>query len=96
MDNQNYTSREYREAGEKVNKCISFYIHLAVYLSVNIFFHVVNWIQGGYYWAIFPALGWGIGLFIQGINFLGFNSNWKQKQIKKELEKMRKNNSMVD
>jgi len=92
MESQDYTSREYREAKKRVNERIGFYVHLIVYLIVNSFFHILNFIQGEPYWAIFPAAGWGIGLFFHGVGVFGFfnNSTWKQKQIKKEIEKQRK------
>lgn len=91
MENQNYTSREYQEAKKRVNERIGFYVHLLVYLAVNAFFHYINWKEGGSYWAIFPAAGWGIGLFFHGVGVFGFfnNSAWKQKQIRKEIEKQR-------
>lgn len=92
MENHEYTSQEYLEARKVVNERIGFYIHLFVYLTVNLFFHFINWKNGGYYWAIFPAAGWGIGLFFHGVGVFGFfnNSAWKQKQIHKELERRRK------
>ena len=92
MENQNYTEREYRAAQKAVNEKIGFYIHLSVYLLVNAFFHVLNYVEGGYYWAVWPALGWGIGLLFHGLGVFGFFSSpgWKQRQIQKELEKQRK------
>lgn len=93
---ENYTSKEYQEAKKAVGVKYSFYIHLTVYVLVNIFFHVMNFINwkdsGEVYWAFWPAFGWGIGLFFHGaaaFKILGF-TKWKEEQIRKELEKQRK------
>ena len=91
MEKQNYSIQEYAEAKKRVNERIGFYVHLTVYLCVNLFFHFLNWKNGGSYWAIFPAAGWGIGLFFHAVGVFGFfnNSAWKQRQIQKEIEKRR-------
>lgn len=39
--------------------------HLIPYVSVNAFLHVINFLTSrDSYWAIYPLLGWGIGLAI--------------------------------
>ncbi len=92
MENKNYTPQEYSEAKKAVNERIGFYVHLIVYLAVNGFFHIINWWEGGGYWAIFPAAGWGIGLFFHGLGVFGkfTNAAWKKKMIQKELVKRKK------
>lgn len=46
----------------------AFRIHLRIYLTFVVFF-VLLWALtgGGYFWPIWPALGWGIGVATQGI-----------------------------
>jgi hypothetical protein len=39
-----------------------FYVHLGTYLVVNAFLVVLNLVFGGYFWALFPILGWSVGL----------------------------------
>ncbi|MFW9262536.1 hypothetical protein A4S05_30905 [Nostoc sp. KVJ20] len=42
----------------------AFWTHLVSFLAVNLFLILLNLITSpGYFWAIFPALGWGLGLF---------------------------------
>lgn len=91
--NKNYTPQEYDAAVRSVNKKMGFYVHLSVYLIVNGFFHILNLVQGEDYWAFWPAMGWGIGLFFHGVNTFGISSNseWKNRQIEKEIERQRKN-----
>ena len=95
MENhQNISTEEYLQAKKAVEEKMGFYVHLAVFLAVNGFFVYSNLKSGGYFWATWPLLGWGIGLLFHGIGAFGFfnSSAWKQKQIQKELDKMRKNN----
>lgn len=89
MKNQEYTQEEYQAAKKAVDQKVKFYIHLTVYIVVNGGLHLVNYIEGAPYWAIWPLLGWGIGIFFQAVKTFSFFSNeaWKQKQIQKELEK---------
>ncbi len=51
-----------RRAGAKMG----WYIHASVYLAVNVLLVLLS-LAGGRNWAIFPALGWGLGLAIHGI-----------------------------
>jgi hypothetical protein len=45
----------------------SFKAHLISYLAVNIFLVLINLITSpSYFWAIYPILGWGLGLFFDG------------------------------
>jgi len=45
----------------------AFYHHLRAYLLVNLFLIAINLLTtpGGYFWAIWPLLGWGLGLGFQ-------------------------------
>ena len=56
---------ELRErAVEQLGKKRGFYTHLLVYVLVNTTI-VVVWAMttdGGFFWPIFPMLGWGIGV----------------------------------
>lgn len=47
----------------------AFKAHLIPFLAVNTFLIVLNLITSpGYFWAIFPLLGWGLGLFFQALS----------------------------
>ncbi|MEH2175418.1 2TM domain-containing protein [Nostoc sp.] len=42
----------------------AFWTHLVSFLAVNLFLILLNLITSpSYFWAIFPVLGWGLGLF---------------------------------
>lgn len=47
---------------------VGFYIHLGVYLAVNVLLVAIWATSGrGYPWFIYPILGWGIGLVAHAI-----------------------------
>ncbi len=80
----------YRQAKEHVVALKSFYIHLLVYIVVNIGLFVLCLIlnQNWYLWVVF---GWGIGLLSHAIslfahNFL-FSREWEEKQIRKHMDR---------
>ncbi|WP_375478931.1 2TM domain-containing protein [uncultured Nostoc sp.] len=42
----------------------AFWTHFVSFLAVNLFLILLNFITSpSYFWAIFPILGWGLGLF---------------------------------
>jgi 2TM domain len=42
--------------------------HLFVFIAINSFLVILNLVVSpGYFWAIFPMLGWGLGLLLHGI-----------------------------
>lgn len=51
-----------RRAGAKMG----WYIHATVYIAVNLLLAVLSF-SNGHHWAIYPALGWGLGLAIHGL-----------------------------
>lgn len=94
--NKNYSTEEYLAAKKAVEEKLGFYVHLTSYVLVNGYFTFLSVRHGGYFWAIWPMIGWGIGLAFHGISVFGFfnNNSWKDKQIQKEIEKRRKINHL--
>ncbi|MCP4071054.1 MAG: helix-turn-helix domain-containing protein [Hyphomicrobiales bacterium] len=79
-----------REAMEYVRDIKAFYSHAIIYGVVIVGLVILNIVTSpGYFWAIWPALGWGIGLAAQGlsvfeiINFFG--DDWEKRQIERRL-----------
>ena len=69
-----------------------FYSHLIKYIVVIICLFILNIVKSpNYYWVIWPALGWGVGVFFHGLNvfevFNFFGANWEKRQIEKRLNK---------
>jgi hypothetical protein len=82
----------YRAAKRHVERKIGFFIHLAVYLTVNTGLILFNlFIVPERIWAFWPLTGWGIGLLFHGLAvFLTApGASWKQRMIDNELKKQR-------
>jgi hypothetical protein len=53
----------YEWARRRVRELRAFYMHLIVFVGVNILLHVINFATSPRaYWAFWPLFGWGIGL----------------------------------
>ncbi len=50
-----------KRAGAK----LGWYVHLCIYIAVNLLLATLSYLSGRH-WAVFPAIGWGIGLAVHG------------------------------
>lgn len=92
MDHESTLSQEEQRAIEYVRDIKGFYSHLVTYLMVISMLFLLNIFGNfGYFWAIWPALGWGIGVAAHGLSvfevFNLFGPEWEKKQIEKRLGK---------
>lgn len=86
MDNQD----GYQKAKKKVEAKLSFYVHLAVYIVVNVLLVLVNiTTTPKFLWFPWPLFGWGIGLFFHGMGVFFFSegSRIKERMIEKEMRR---------
>jgi hypothetical protein len=84
----------YEIARKRVEAKIGFYIHLAVFVGVNLLLIIINFMTAPQYlWFKWPLMGWGMGLFFHGLGvFASFKSDsMKERMIEKEMEHLRKN-----
>lgn len=98
-DNMNEeSSNNGKESAEKaaviaqVKRIKAFNKNLLSYAGVILFLLVINLLTSpDYFWVVWPALGWGIALLIQGLSAHEvvnvFGSDWEKKQIEKRLGK---------
>jgi transcriptional regulator with XRE-family HTH domain len=68
----------------------AFYLHLGQYVVIIAALIAINiFLTPGYFWAIWPALGWGVAVVLHGIRvfnlvpFLG--GDWERRQVEKIL-----------
>ena len=54
-----------RLARKRAGAKMGWYIHATVYVAVNLMLVALS-AMSGRHWAVFPALGWGIGLAVHG------------------------------
>jgi transcriptional regulator with XRE-family HTH domain len=69
-----------------------FYTHLIIYIVVIGFLFALNIIRSSnHIWAIWPAIGWGIGVTFHALNVFEvinlFGVDWEKRQIKKRLNR---------
>lgn len=83
--------KRYLKAKERVDQIKGFYGNLISYCLVIPFLWWLNTRTTDFYWAIFPTIGWGIGLTVHGLEAFGYNplwgKNWEEKKLKELMEK---------
>lgn len=84
---------KYLRAKKKVEELKAFYIHLIVFILVNIMFIIINVLtfeESGHWWFVYPLMGWGIGLVAHGLSvssFGIFGPSWEDRKIKEYIDK---------
>jgi hypothetical protein len=81
-----------RRARRRVGMKMGFAIHALVFVLVNLGLFALNAYTGGERWAIFPLLGWGLGLTIHGIvTFVSLHGEgWRDRMLEREKERLRR------
>lgn len=82
-----------QEARKRVKKLKSFYSNFASWIVFSIFFILLNiFTSREFFWAIFPIMGWGIGVAFQAFDVFGlpgFGKNWEEKALQKEMDRIK-------
>jgi len=92
MENFNEENR-YLRAKKRVEAIRGFYGSIIAYCIVIPCLIWLNFRTTSFPWAIFPALGWGVGLIFQGMEAYGYNPLWgKDWEERKIREFMRQDN----
>lgn len=81
----------YQRAKERVAALRGFYIHLTVFVVVNLVLVLINLIvTPSTFWFIWPLLGWGIGIALHALFVFGlgqvFGAGWEERKIKELME----------
>jgi len=89
----------YLRAKEKVTAMKGFYSHLAVYLIMVPIFIWLNYMSTSFPWAIFPIVGWGMGVCGHAFETFGWNpflgKDWEQRKIREFMEEESNNNMFL-
>ena len=84
--------RHYYLAKKTVKKKSEFFKHLGSYFIMSGFFIVLNIITSpGVFWAIFPILGWGLGVMFHALSVWGLpfrGKYWEERAILREMERL--------
>ncbi|GAB89868.1 2TM domain-containing protein [Gordonia rhizosphera] len=85
------TDAERREAIERIRARRGFWVHLTVYLVVNAGLVLIWYLgSGGYFWPVWPLLGWGIGLAAHGFGVFVGVSPPSEERIQREIDRGRR------
>jgi len=68
------SSTQERQARRRAGAKMGWYIHALVYVCVNAGLVLLSVMQGRG-WAVYPAMGWGLGLLIHGLVVFSFGSS---------------------
>ncbi len=85
------SGKRYERAKEHVKKLKGFYGHLAIYILFIPFFIWLNYRSGtSFPWALFPIVGWGMGVAGHAIETFEWNpffgKDWEERKIKQFME----------
>jgi hypothetical protein len=76
-----------RLARKRAGMRMGWLIHAAAFITVNALLATLSFMSGRH-WAIFPFLGWGIGLAIHGGTVFFFTSGLYQRMVQRERERL--------
>lgn len=73
---------------ESIRKKREFASHLAAYVLVNGLLIVIWAVTGaGFFWPVFPLIGWGIGLFFHGWDV--YQGEPSEARIQREMDRLK-------
>jgi hypothetical protein len=81
---------KYQKAKERVAALRGFYIHLGVFVLVNLGLFLRNMISSpDTLWFYWPLIGWGIAVVLHALRVFGgaLGSNWEEKKVEELMEK---------
>jgi hypothetical protein len=72
----------------QIRKKHEFHAHVAAYILVNSMLVAIYFLTdpGGFFWPVFPILGWGIGLFFHGWDV--YSAPPTEQRIRKEMARL--------
>lgn len=91
-----FDEKDLAKARKRVKAKMTFYRHLMTYTFVIAFLFLLNLMTSpSYWWFLFPALGWGLGLafhYVDVFGIPGFNiltKEWEEEELIKELNRLK-------
>ena len=81
----------YRNAKKRVGALKEFYVHLTVYVLVNLLLFTINMLTSpDSLWFYWPLLGWGIAVALHALRVFGsgrrFGTEWEERKINELME----------
>ncbi len=80
--------KRYEKAKERVEAVKGFYGNLIAYCLVIPALGILNYVTTGWPWVIFPAVGWGFGVVVHGMEAFGYNPIWGKRWEERKLREL--------
>lgn len=97
MENSNLEEQKYIRAKKRVKAIKGFYVHLVVYVVVNVFLIITKSFSNGewdnfWQWQTYnTAIFWGIGILFHAFNVFGMSfilgADWEERKIKEMMDR---------
>jgi hypothetical protein len=94
MTNQQNMTPEEEKLWKRAEERVGFKRHLTTYLIINCMIWLIWYFTGGHYsgftgipWAVFPTIGWGIGITFHYFNTFVFDEG---SAVEREYEKLKR------
>ena len=83
---------KYQRAKKRVEALRRFYIHVGVYVLVNLLLFLINITASPEsLWFFWPLVGWGIAVILHAFSVFGsgrlLGADWEEKKIEEIMEK---------
>ncbi|MGZ3461129.1 MAG: 2TM domain-containing protein [Archangium sp.] len=83
----------YERANKRVEDLSGFYMHLLVYLVINLGLFLIDVLTPGGPWFYWPLIGWGTVVLLHGVTVLLqgslFTERWKERKVRQLMERDR-------
>lgn len=82
-------------ARERARAKLGFYIHLIIYVCVNVLLFSIWYITlgpSGFPWFIFPLIGWGIAIVVHAVAAF-YGKSMEDRMTERELAKLKEQQS---
>ena len=81
----------YQNAKKRVKALKGFYVHLTVYVVVNLFLFALNMLTSpGHLWFYWPLMGWGIATAVHALRVFGsggrLGAEWEENKIQELMK----------
>ena len=86
-----FEQERYLRTRTRVQQIRNFYVHVAVYVFVNLLLLLINLLTGPFsLWFYWPLLGWGIALVVHAFLVYGVGGTcekeWEERKIRQIME----------
>ncbi|MDX1314066.1 MAG: 2TM domain-containing protein [Eudoraea sp.] len=83
----------YLRAKKRVEEIKGFYGNLTAFVIIMPLLAWLNYMTSDFPWVIFPAVGWGLGVILNGMCAYGYNpilgKNWEERKIREFMSEDR-------